>query len=237
MDRDREQRRKEFELMGARARLDELDQERASIIEEYPQLARPAVVPWSEKRVPVLEAARMSSHLVAKAKLEQRRLPKKTRERRTYDEAFKAQAVGRLAAGEYVPDVARSEGVRESVLRTWAAKANVKCPTMSWEERLRRMQGKGFVPAAPVARALPPPTVNNKKTASVRIGVALLGAMPDHEPIHYKDLAKKLGETDVNIQWQLKVRRLSNHVKRLSKGMYQKTEKGRKFHEDNGGAG
>ncbi len=151
----------------------------------------------------------------------------------SYDEAFKAAAVARLKAGEYVPDVAKTEGINQAMLRRWAVSAHVKITRIPHDEHIRRMQaarGLGMLKSVIVPKL--PKITNGAQKQSIRLGLALLGAMPDEEAIHCKDLAEKLGVDRKIVISRVLVAKEHKHiqnVKSLGRGFYQKTPKGKKY--------
>lgn len=60
------------------------------------------------------------------------------RERRSHTEEFKAKALARLKAGEYLSDVSSELDIVPNLLRTWAQKAKVKYKAMPASEIQRR---------------------------------------------------------------------------------------------------
>lgn len=124
-------------LIGARARLHELDAERDWLLATFPELAKESRKP----RGPIAKAKEPAVLFDAEEHAPRKPAKEPTRrERRKHSPEFKAEAVDRLRRGDFLPDVARDLDLSPGLLKRWAEAARVRIKRMSAEEKVRRTQ-------------------------------------------------------------------------------------------------
>lgn len=115
-----------------------------------------------------------------------------------YSDDDRATAVGRVAEGEYTPDVERDMGITAGLLKQWCAKAGIPVPQMTQQERIaRRRQGGAF---GETAKAKPTDVDVFARKAR---GLELLKA---GKP--YREVAKLLGvDPSTACKWRVQIKK------------------------------
>jgi transposase-like protein len=142
---------KKLALIGARARLIEIDEERDRLVAMFPELAERKRKPYGPRAKASTEPAvifdageskpsKRASTIANKATRKKVRTPggRSGKPRRVHSAEMKAEAVARVKAGDPVSDISRAFDVGDSMIRRWAELAGVTPKPMSMEERVAR---------------------------------------------------------------------------------------------------
>jgi transposase-like protein len=138
-------------LIGARARLIEIDEERARLLAAFPQLVKLIARKVGRPRKPAStepavifdagEDDQPRARTIANKRANNRGGKPGTRRRHSAE--IKAEVVKRVKAGEYVRDLSREYGVNDSMIRRWSEIAGVTPKIMPRDERIDRSKNAG----------------------------------------------------------------------------------------------